>query len=143
MNEQDPNTFAALGSYVWALDRSNMLLGNPATAQCFQMKATYNSVLPADLEPAVGSTSSPLQITVNNYSAVSVTLGTIVASGGYDIVPLGVNACGSGTVLNANGTCTFGVTFSPMISGVIPGAATLSHNAPNGPQVVALTGTGQ
>jgi hypothetical protein len=119
------------------------------TIQTYNLAAT--GFWPITLSPnrlsfpatAVGSTSSPLQITVKNYSAVSVTLGTIVASGGYDIVPLGVNACGSGTVLNVNGTCTFGVTFSPLIIGVIPGAATLSHNAPNSPQVVALTGTGQ
>jgi hypothetical protein len=91
----------------------------------------------------VGSTSSPLQVTVKNYSAGSVTLGSIVASGDYGIVLMGTSPCGSGTVIAAKGSCTFGVTFSPTVTGTVTGAATVSHNAPNNPQVVALSGLGQ
>jgi hypothetical protein len=116
---------------------------------------TYNLVgtgfLPVTLSPvslsfpstAVGSTSAPLQVTVKNYGAISVTIGSIVGSADYGIVSLGTNPCGAGTILSANGMCTFGVTFSPTTAGVISGAATITHNAPHSPQVVALTGTGQ
>jgi hypothetical protein len=119
------------------------------TVQTYNLTAT--GVWPVTLSPgtlsfpstAIGSTSSPLQVTVKNYSAGSVTLGSIEASGDYGIVPLGASPCGSGTVLTAKGTCTFGVTFSPTVGGTVTGAATLSHSAPNSPQIVALTGPGQ
>jgi hypothetical protein len=119
------------------------------TVQTYNLTAT--GVWPVTLSPstlsfpstAVGSTSSPLQVTVKNYSTESVTLDSIAASGDYGIVPLGASPCGSGTVLTAKGTCTFGVTFSPSVGGIVAGAATLSHSAPNNPQVVALNGRGQ
>ncbi len=50
INEQDPTTYANLGAYVCALDRQNMLLGNAASMQCFQLAVTYQSLLPSDLD---------------------------------------------------------------------------------------------
>ncbi len=116
-------TYNLVGSGFWPIAMSPGTLKFPATT--------------------VGSTSSLLQVTVKNFSAAAVTLSSMVASGDYNIVPAGTNPCSSGTVLNTNGTCTFGVTFSPSVTGTIGGVATVSHNAPNGPQIVALTGTGQ
>jgi hypothetical protein len=92
---------------------------------------------------AVGSTSSPLQVTVTNRSPISVTLETLVVSGDYNLVSLGGNPCNPGTVLSPNGACTFGISFSPTAKGTIFGAVTLSHSAPNSPQVTAMQGTGQ
>jgi hypothetical protein len=91
----------------------------------------------------VGTTSSPLQITVTNYSTASVTLNGLTVSGDYALVNVGSNPCLSGTVLNPAGKCTLGITFSPTVKGVITGAVTVSHSAPDSPQVSALTGTGQ
>jgi hypothetical protein len=91
---------------------------------------------------AVGSTSSPLQVTITNYGPGSVTLNSIVASGDYGVVLLGTNPCTTGAILNASRTCTFGVTFSPTVTGTITGAVTVSHNAANSPQIVSTTGTG-
>jgi hypothetical protein len=42
------NTF--LGARACAFDRSKMLVGASATAQCFQLGATYGGLLPADLD---------------------------------------------------------------------------------------------
>jgi hypothetical protein len=53
LNEQDPNTFANLGAYVCALDRQSMLTGAAASAQCFQLPATYTSLLPSDLDGSI------------------------------------------------------------------------------------------
>ena len=111
---------------------------------------TASGVWPTAMSPgtlnfpptAIGSTSSPLQVTVKNFNGAAVTLSNIVASGDYNIVAAGTSPCSSGTVLGPNGTCTFGVTFSPSATGKIAGVATVTHNAPNSPQVVALTGTG-
>ena len=50
INEQDPTTYANLGAYVCALDRQNMLLGNAASMQCFQLAVTFQSLLPSDLD---------------------------------------------------------------------------------------------
>jgi len=45
------NSFA--GPLICALDRANMLLGQPArTAPCFQLSASFDSLLPADLDGA-------------------------------------------------------------------------------------------
>jgi Protein of unknown function (DUF1573) len=119
-----------------------------ATVQTYNLTAT--GFWPITLSPnslsfpltAVGHTSSPLQVAVTNNSSGSVTLGSLVASGDYNVVSYGANPCAPGTVLIAGGTCTFGVTFSPTVSGAIAGAATVSHNAPNTPQIVALSGSG-
>ena len=44
------------GAKLCAYDRASMLVGNPATQQCFQLSASYGGVLPADLD---GSTAPP------------------------------------------------------------------------------------
>ena len=90
----------------------------------------------------VGTTSSPLQVTLTNYSAAAVTLQNLATSGDYAIVTMGSNPCMTGTILSAAGKCTFGVTFSPTVTGTIAGAVTASHNGPNSPAVVGLTGSG-
>jgi len=92
---------------------------------------------------ALGATSSPLQVTVTNYSTLSVTLYNFLASGDYAAVALGTNQCSPATVLSPGASCTFGITFTPTVSGTIAGAATLVHSAPYGPQVLPLSGTGQ
>ncbi len=91
----------------------------------------------------VGTTSSPLQITVTNYTTSSVTLNGFTTSGDYSLVSVGSNPCISGTILSAAGKCTLGITFSPTVKGTITGAVTVSHSAPYGPQVGGLTGSGQ
>ena len=103
------------------------------------------TVAPASLSfptTAVGSTSSPLQLTATNCSTVNVTMNAASASGDYAIVSMGVNPCSTGTVLAPGGTCTFGVTFGPTVTGTIQGVATFSNSSPNSPQEVALTGSG-
>lgn len=100
---------------------------------------------PANLSFAattVGTTSSPLQVTVTNYSTAAVTLNSFAASGDYAIVSSGSNPCTPGMVLNPPGKCTLGVTFSPTVTGTITGAVTVSHSAPNSPQVVGTAGSG-
>lgn len=53
MNEESETTGAAMGAYVCALDRAAMLTGATATAQCFQLNAAYNSLLPSDLDGTI------------------------------------------------------------------------------------------
>lgn len=97
---------------------------------------------------SVGTTSAPKTVTILNYSATAVTLNSIAASGDFAIVAGGPSPCG-GSIAAATGqtpaSCTFTVTFTPSATGLIEGAATVSHNAAgnNSPQVVSLSGTGQ
>jgi hypothetical protein len=118
------------------------------TVQTFNLAAT--AFWPITLSPVglnfgavtVGTTSAPLQVTVTNYTTGPVTLNSFVASGDYTTVSLGATPCTPGMILSASGKCTFGVTFSPTVAGTITGAATVSHSAPNSPQVVSLSGSG-
>lgn len=103
------------------------------------------TVAPASLSfptTAVGSTSSPLQLTATNYSTGNVTMNAASASGDYAVVSVGANPCTTGTVLAPGGNCTFGITFSPTVTGTIQGVATFSNSSPNSPQVVSLAGSG-
>jgi Abnormal spindle-like microcephaly-assoc'd, ASPM-SPD-2-Hydin len=117
---------------------------------------TGTGVWPITLSPtsltfsaqSVGTTSSPQTVTVLNYSTSTVTLSSIGASGNFAIVPGGASPCSStvsAAVGQTPGSCTFTVTFTPSATGLIKGAATVSHNAAgnNSPQVVSLSGTGQ
>ena len=118
------------------------------TVQTFNLGAT--AYWPISMSPVglsfgavtVGSTSAPLQVTVTNYTTGQVTLNTFAASGDYTVVSFGSVPCSPGLVLTSGGKCTFGVTFSPTVTGTITGAVTVSHSAPNSPQVVSLSGSG-
>ncbi|HEY4903796.1 MAG TPA: choice-of-anchor D domain-containing protein [Candidatus Sulfotelmatobacter sp.] len=104
------------------------------------------TVAPASLSfpaTAVGSTSSPLQVTATNYSSANVIINAATGSGDYEILTAGANPCATGLVLIPGAACTFGVTFSPTVTGTIPGVATFGNSSVNSPQVVSLTGTGQ
>jgi hypothetical protein len=84
----------------------------------------------------VGSTSSAKSVTLSNTGSAALSLTSIAASGDF----AQTNTCGSS--LAASGTCTINVTFTPTASGTRTGAITLTDNAADSPQSVALTGTG-
>jgi hypothetical protein len=90
----------------------------------------------------VGSASSPLQVTVKNYKYGIHYAREYRGSGRLRHSFAGGESLRPVRVLTAKETCTFGVTFSPTM-GAVTRAATLSHSAPNHPQVVALSGLGQ
>jgi hypothetical protein len=89
---------------------------------------------------AIGTTSAPKTVTLTNNSGGTLTISNIVASGDYAASPSGTVPCGA--TVAAAATCTFSVTFTPNVTGSISGAATVSHDAPLGPTVIKLTGTG-
>ncbi len=89
---------------------------------------------------AIGTTSAPKSVTLTNNSGAAVTISSIAASGDFTAAPSGTAPCGA--TVAAAATCTFSVTFSPNVTGAINGAATVMHNAPLGPAVIKLTGTG-
>ena len=60
-NMFNPSATVFLGAKACAYDRASMLVGSPATQQCFDTTTTYGGLLPADLQgqrqPPVGSPS--------------------------------------------------------------------------------------
>jgi hypothetical protein len=85
----------------------------------------------------VGTTSAAKTVMLKNTSASSVTMNSITATGDYAITS---NTCGSS--LASGGSCSVQLTFTPSVSGSVPGSLSISDSAPDSPQTVALTGTG-
>jgi len=111
--------------------------------------ATGTGVQPVTLSPTsisfgtvtVGSTSGVQVVTVTNYVLSAVPITSIVASGDFIYTSGGGIPCGAS--IPANSTCTFGVEFSPTVSGAISGELTFSYTGTDSPQEVSLSGTGQ
>jgi Abnormal spindle-like microcephaly-assoc'd, ASPM-SPD-2-Hydin len=130
---------------------------NAATGPTTQIASlSGNGIWPIVFSPSsltfstqsVGTTSAAQVVTLMNYSSSTVNINSIVPSGDYSVASGGSAPCGS-TVAPVSGqtpgSCSFAVTFTPTITGVVKGVITVSHNAVgnNSPQVISLSGTGQ
>jgi len=115
---------------------------NPASApplnQIVQQLSTI-TVTPSSLTFAVQllkTTSHAQKVTVTNGGPGTVNISSIAAAGDFSQV----NTCGS--TLAAGATCTIAVSFKPQAINLRTGTITITDNAANSPQTVALTGTG-
>jgi hypothetical protein len=84
---------------------------------------------------AVGTTTTPVPITLTNNSSTTVTGITISISG-----PYAVSSTTCGTSLAPGATCTIYVTFTPTAAGTQTGTLTITDSASNSPQTVNLSG---
>jgi hypothetical protein len=84
-----------------------------------------------------GTTSAAKTITVENSGSLALSITSIGATKDYNVVS---NTCPSS--LGPGLTCTFGVTFSPTITGTDNGYVMVTDNAGDSPQFITLTGTG-
>ena len=84
-----------------------------------------------------GTTSAAKTVTVENSGSATLTFTSITATKDYNIV--NNNCTGS---LAPGLTCTFGVTFSPTITGTDNGYVMITDNAGDSPQFITLTGSG-
>jgi hypothetical protein len=85
----------------------------------------------------VGTTSTPLPVTVANSSAAEIPIGSVSITAPFAIAS---NACGT-TSLAANSDCQVSVNFHPTASGAVTGLLTFTDEA--GTQTVELAGTGE
>jgi hypothetical protein len=85
----------------------------------------------------VGNTSAAKTVTMTNSGTGVLSINSIVASGDFAISS---STCGSSLGIGAK--CKFKVAFTPTQIGTRTGTVTITDNAPNSPQSVALTGTG-
>jgi len=84
----------------------------------------------------VGTSSSPLLVTLTNKGTVFLNVVSIVTYGNFSQT----NNCGTGLAIGAK--CTVKVTFTPTITGQQTGTLVFGDNDLTSPQIVNLTGTG-
>jgi Abnormal spindle-like microcephaly-assoc'd, ASPM-SPD-2-Hydin len=85
----------------------------------------------------VGASSAAKKVTFTNSGTSSFTISGVTASGNFSQT----NTC-SGVTLAPLASCDISVTFTPSVTGTIPGALTVSDNTSKSPHAVALTGKG-
>jgi len=84
----------------------------------------------------VGTHSPAQTVTLTNTGPITLEISSITAIGDF----LQRNNCGSS--LPPGASCTVNVAFAPTTKGPRTGALTITDNAPDSPQTVALIGTG-
>jgi Periplasmic copper-binding protein (NosD)/Abnormal spindle-like microcephaly-assoc'd, ASPM-SPD-2-Hydin len=85
----------------------------------------------------IGSKSRAQKLTVTNGGNVPVTISSVtVDNGDFQLV----NKCG--TTLNPHKSCSMHLFFDPSVPVAETATLSISDNAPNSPQTVALSGTG-
>jgi hypothetical protein len=97
------------------------------------MLSTTDLIFGAQLE---GTRSAAQLVTLTNSGPVTLTISSITASGDF----LQKNNCGSS--VPAGESCTIKVAFKPSAKGVRTGTVTITDDAADSPQTIALTGTG-
>jgi hypothetical protein len=81
-------------------------------------------------------TSTAQSVTLTNSGTAPLTVSAIAANGDFS----STNTCGSSVA--ANVTCSIAVIFKPSAVGQLTGTLTITDNASDSPQSVALSGTG-
>ncbi len=84
----------------------------------------------------VDTISTPQVVTLTNSGPTTLNISSITSSGDF----LQQNNCGS--ALPTGASCTIRVAFRPSAKGARTGAVTITDDAPDSPQTVALMGTG-
>jgi hypothetical protein len=85
----------------------------------------------------VGNSGGAQAVTLTNTGKASLAISSITASGDFSQT----NTCGATVSVGAN--CTISMTFKPVAAGTRTGTISISDNALDSPQSVALSGMGQ
>jgi len=89
---------------------------------------------------AVGTTSSPLKVTLTNTGASPLTVNRIYVAGANAGDFAEMNTCGAAVAPGAS--CAISVTFTPSAASKRKGTLGISDSDPASPQAIALVGTG-
>ncbi|MGB9071506.1 MAG: choice-of-anchor D domain-containing protein [Terriglobales bacterium] len=90
----------------------------------------------------VGVKSGTKKVTLTNTGNATLNISSIVPSGDFALAPVPPKkVCGS--TVAAGKSCVIKVTFTPTQKGLRTGNVTITDNAPDSPQSVALSGTGK
>lgn len=85
---------------------------------------------------AVGTTSHPRRVVLENSGSAALQLSSIIASRDFDET----NNCGA--MLPTGQSCHIDVVFKPKAIGLRTGKITITDNAADSPQIIRLSGTG-
>jgi hypothetical protein len=88
----------------------------------------------------LGTTSAVKTVTLKNVQAAQLTVTSLTLPSPF--VRQGGSCPAGAGVLAGGASCTIGVAFAPMVAGNASAALTVSHDANNSPQMVALSGKG-
>ena len=86
---------------------------------------------------AVGTRSASITDILTSYAGTPLQISSITTSGDF----AQTHNCGSS--LTVGTSCAIAVTFAPRAKGLRTGKLTISDSAPDSPQVVTLSGTGE
>lgn len=90
-------------------------------------------------EVVVGATSGKRTVTVTNSGTATLNISGIAITGDFSLT---TSSKPCGATLAPGKNCRIAVTFTPSQLGSRTGTLTITDNAPNSPQTVALSGTG-
>lgn len=88
----------------------------------------------------VNTTSSAIASTLTNTGTATLSIASINITGANGADFAQTNTCGSSVAAGAN--CTISVTFTPSAAGTRTASVTITDNAGDSPESVALSGTG-
>jgi len=140
-------TPSALG----ALAGGSLSISSSASNSPLAVSLTGTGIAATSLSPTavnfgnvVSGTTSPLKIvTLTNLQATALTVSSLSVTAGSPYAVDPSSTCLSPTVAANGGTCTIALTVTPTSVGAQPaGTLTITTNASNSPQTVALSGTG-
>jgi hypothetical protein len=136
----------ALGAQPSTLTITTNATNSPQTVALSGSGTTPTSLSPTSLNfygVPVNTTSSIEQVSLGNNQNVPLGITSLAVSAGYTIDPS--TTCGNPGSLPAAGatsSCKIAITFKPTALGGAPGTLTITTNATNSPQTVALSGSG-
>jgi hypothetical protein len=131
---------APVGTYTLLVNGVSGSVTAQAGVQLIIGYAPIATISPSSLafgNETVGTTSKTKSFTLTNTGKAPLKFTSVTASGNFAIEH---STC-SGQ-LGESGECIVVVTFTPTQLGALTGSVTITDNAPNSPQVVALSGTG-
>jgi hypothetical protein len=138
----DPQT---VGSYQQSLTLTDGTSGNVATVQvggagvippAVSLSTSSVSFLPH----TVGTTSTPVAVTVSNTGGSALTVSSVQITGSGSASFSQTNNCGS---VNAGSSCAINITFAPTATGLQSILVVITSNAPSSPDTIGASGTGQ
>jgi hypothetical protein len=132
---------------VLAAETGTLTVSDNASTSPQTIPLTGTGVPPVTVTPpafnfgnqAIGTTGTARTVAVMNYETVPLTITGISITGNYSTTttcPVSPNT------LAARASCTIAISFAPAATGTLTGTLTVSSNASNSPQSVALTGSG-
>ncbi len=86
----------------------------------------------------IGIPSDPVLVTLKNTGTVNLNLQSITADGDF----AQIDTCGAPAVIVPSATCALSITFTATATGARTGTVTVTDDAHDSPQTIALTGIG-